>query len=849
MKRFFWDRNKVFVVVDEDVGLKNTAVYFNGEKIDKSHAIGGKLGERGKVVLGLLLLNNAEPLSSNQIQEYIEDVYNEDCNYQSVFRAVSNIRTSFWGKDLGKKFISPETIDEKEGSVIGYSIHFIEVSSFFKTDYNDEEYSIPQGLVSRDQEIDNLINLFEESKVCAICGERGLGKTELAHSFARECKRRKIFDHIIFTHYDTSIEKTIGNLETYANPLPGYENHAFDEKIYLLSEIAKDQNCLLIIDNYDNPENHSDELTARTSAYSKLINTGWKVLFTSKTDLTKIPCIGRRTLQLRKFETKDLVELFCDVADIELGNINVPLLESLIENYLRNNTYLVILTASLMEEMTLKEIYTFFESGEVNKITASIEVEKDQRLQPLDTLFNHYCGVFLKSSLLNYPYVKQLLFNIALFPLKGVGEKMLLHSAFSSENIVEADRARKLLRKNYILFERDNRITLHPLIRELILTKIPDFHENYIEQLLFSGLGVTTYTDDFPDWFRLSNSIECALANKKISEYTSACVLAMISSLKDIVHDNEAYAYAAKSLQIFSKIGEYDALLPWQLFNVARAFNSSGYALLHRKLGESESEYPKDVVIHVRENLACAEKMLLHLLKREDVPEDLREKAKLLLTKILSNVGASYLRTQEYSEAIHWHEKALNERKVLLKENTCEANALLVAASYRCVGSDWYYMADETGNLSEKLSCYNGSYTYHKMSIDVYNDWKYEKVDRYISYLRLIGSAVKLLELCDTLSIPLGKYGVGNQGKYFAILKDSAEFLTKAEIPDFKLFEECLNSSNNLVSAITLTRTLSHSEENDISDIIEKFNIYGELPEESQKLLAQLKNTIQHFIK
>ena len=648
-----------------------------------------------------------------------ENVFDDDRDGDDPFvikhiaRILSNVRTKLGirieDKEL-RKAISRErgyyridpariSITRTDSSLSDKEISCLETlgaDSLFPERDAKDPYYVPE------ETLNELLSdaFLHNSRVHVISGEPGIGKTDLARIFAKQCSERKgniAFAKTIFTKYDVSLENTITSLQTkgFKDGLP-----TFETILELLKKAEKP--CLLIIDNYDSD---TEELTEDNLFYQQLIQSGCHLLLTSRKDLRF--CYQVRQTDFKPLSTETLMHLFLDLCN-NISENESRSLPDLIVKYLKNNTYLVRLCASLCETKSVQDIISAFEVLNVNRLDDPIMV-KDHTIT---TLYEAYKCLFHISELQDDISACLLLKNMAMLPLTGMPYEEFFTAAFSDSNS-EYKKVYKYLQKKHWVCLENRRVLLHPLIREMMINELPyQFSDirNYVVSLNRKSAAVHMYENGFYELLSQNRSLYKAIEKTgllQISEREIVLLIANITSLLDIVRDNTLSVFVQ---QAYSALEGFDSsnISPEEQFLIARSLDVVGYSLLHVRGKEKM--------------LLRSEKEIVSLKETGYQPE---EELVELSTLNQGNIAALSGRKGDYQKMLEIHDENRKKRQELLKESPSKKLVGLVASSYKGMATACYYLAGNAEDLEEKKNYLLKSYDLWSEAIHYYTEAYY----------------------------------------------------------------------------------------------------------------------------
>lgn len=804
-------------------------VYFDGENLIEYGDIIPVENEKQQRIIELLLRARGKAVSYSELYQYAYDIdQNEYSNgiAPNEKKGVQDLYTKM--PAALKKYV--KNVTNK-----GYKLLIQET---FKVDpqFTTEKKNAEEVFILSHNNIRQDIALADMQKrafmrepyVFAITGCPGMGKTELAKAFAAECclgeniPYRLRYENIILTTYlKDGLAATIRNL-----PVEGTcDEKDLEQRIWDgLRSLKKPK--LLMIDNVDiDPDGQDwDE-----KVYNDLIKTGFHILFTSRRDLHKLLEIN--SIAIPPIETDQLVKLFCDISGEVLDGEQTSKLESLIETHLQNNVYLVTLVAGLMESVMLETVIAAFDTtGDLGKLDAVADSYKDGRRQKPDTLTGHFAKLYHMSDLT--PSEKRLMMNLALLPVDGMYHEEFFESAFVEQDRKDAKTEFKYLRDKYWVKQEQRKVSLHPMVREVIFNEMEESYNSDIcmyLQNLADSMNHTHYSLSLYQKLQYGLAAMEAIKARKIKSFEAAQVQAQIASIYDTLADKKnAYEHGMKAVKRLDAQDKAD-LTDEDLFRLAQCYNVVGYAILHgRNTAEEErnkDEFRKKKIAAAKKAMTEAEMILKEL--KHKMPT--QEKTDLLLSKVSGNTAACFHEEGDYIRSRDLHEEALRYR---LEVNRMSGGKYrdMVASAYKNVATEYFYLSrtvDQKHNLEK-------SYENHCKAVKIYDELGVEyKLEWCIAVNRMVGTGLKILETDQHTDKAV-------LADYLKMMISVFFYLSSIDV----VKDELKNSLGNIVRIIKLQEVDGVSRDS----AVEIIRLSKNLPKETQEELQELLNAVQKVI-
>ena len=718
---------------------------------------------------------------------------------------------------------------------------------------NDYGYILPTFYIERQKEIQNLYQSFSTrgSYVQVISGASGTGKTEFAYNFADIARKNGWFKHVIFTTYNTTLKDTISSLKT-DGIFPELKD-PFEVKAQLLKDLQNHGETLLVIDNYHNPIGFADELSKDCEAYKKLLDTKCHILLTTTTNLEK--CYLIHVNEIEPLPIEELTKLFCNIKGDNPDDFKT--LEILIRKYLLCNVYLVILAAELAKQgKSIKAIIDAFDNrtiGDSNYHSNFVSALKDGKFQQDATVLDHFCKILDENKVLHPDEDKvrtatyRVMIVLSCLPVGGIKTEDFYQLAFEHNEGVGF--IIKQLQRNHLVFEKSGYIYIHPLVREYVSRKIP-MREEYIHTYVSNivrMLSIETYSDSFMYWLTNGKEIDALLEKEFVKpnnefsrslQLLAAALCSYISSCYDIIKQTDmACEYGVKAQDKLRKINWTNETEDNKLL-IASCYNAIGYAVLHRKSdNKTQRKFDRDIAFEL---ISKAEEVL------QGVHND---RASIQLTKIHGNLGACYVDAEDYENALKTHTLAWKERETIIQKERSPEGLLLLATTYRCLGTDWFYLR----KTKDPIECLKNSYTYNLQSLELFNSVYGDKhLETTIGYNRLVGTGIVLISELknDELLNEIVKESFDELiERFYMYINASVEYLSDIGVAINSEIKDCLQKIEQITELLESRNMLTTDKLDFNIKVVEKMNSIPGIDEKVQELLEKVLLASQKKVK
>ncbi len=296
------------------------------------------------------------------------------------------------------------------------------------------------------------------NRVLFLEGIGGIGKSELAKQYAITHPER--FDQVLFMTYVSNLQELVCDPNTIE--IQGLEQQQdesaaafFQRKIRVFRTLVNER-TLLIVDNFD---------TDTDPDLDVFLEGSHKVIFTTRNAHS-----GFASLLVKAIPDKEaLFQVFQQNYGMPVEAEDRPYLEKLF-SLIEYHTYTIELLAKQMQAsfLTGREMLELFVNGRL----ASGATETFQGRRSSNTAFGHICSVFSTSNLSGEE--QQILRELSLMGLRGVPANRFREWA----NLPSFETVNRLIRRSWIRRETGQRLSLHPLVREVVHEVLKPTEEN-----------------------------------------------------------------------------------------------------------------------------------------------------------------------------------------------------------------------------------------------------------------------------------------------------------------------------------------------------------------------------------
>ena len=307
--------------------------------------------------------------------------------------------------------------------------------------------SADRYFIGRKEELKAIAKALQEHNPVFITGTAGMGKSELAKTYAK--KNEKKYTNIIRLFYGGDLKKCIAHMEFSDDTADMSEEMLFDKHMRILKKLHSDS--LIIIDNFN-------VLPKEEAFFKEFVKLNCKILVTSRCNISQY-----ETVKISEMDADtELVELFykhCPSAK-DSEDVVKEIIQTIGCHTLTVCLSALSLTASGMEpEELLAELKTCglnITSGE------DVELYKDDDFT--DGLMIEHLRKLLQLGKLSNQQL-DILRNLSLLPVAGV-IKNSFKNWMKLDNLTDVNH---LIKYGFINEDTDNKkISLHPLLQEVI---------------------------------------------------------------------------------------------------------------------------------------------------------------------------------------------------------------------------------------------------------------------------------------------------------------------------------------------------------------------------------------------
>lgn len=295
----------------------------------------------------------------------------------------------------------------------------------------------------REQELNELQTLLEKQDKVFLYGIAGIGKSELAKTYAWQ--HRRDYTNILHLLYPGSLRQMIVEME-FTDDLPGEDDaERFRRHNRFLRSLKED--TLLIIDNF-NTTAGADELLPVVLKYR------CRILFTTRSRF-------EQSAAMQLAEISDKQALLRLMAAFYSGAERQPELMKQIIDTVHSHTLAVELAARLLENGILepKALLARLQAEHASLSTDTIGIEKDGQNQKA-TYYGHIHTLFSLYTL--SAAHKETMRCLSLVPLSGIRARLFAYWL----GLPNLDTINELAEMGFVQ-ERSGVIALHPMIQEI----------------------------------------------------------------------------------------------------------------------------------------------------------------------------------------------------------------------------------------------------------------------------------------------------------------------------------------------------------------------------------------------
>lgn len=314
----------------------------------------------------------------------------------------------------------------------------------------DSEVPKPcRHFIGRDKELEELYTMLEENRHVFLCGIAGIGKSELAKTYAK--RYIKQYTNILYVEYTGNLHQDITDMD-FIDDLPeSTEQERFQRHNRFLRSLKSD--TLLIIDNFN--------VTATQDSFlSVVLKYRCQILFTTRSKLDEY-C----TLPLKGIEDMNalfqLASAFYSEADTYRATV-----EKIIET-VHSHTFAVELAAKLLENgiSTSDQLLTRLQVEKASFHNEDkIKIIKDGQSSKA-TYYNHIHTLF---SLYTLSLKQQdIMCNMCFLPSTGISARIFAKWL----ELPTLNEINDLIETGFVQTTKRRTISLHPMIQEITLSE------------------------------------------------------------------------------------------------------------------------------------------------------------------------------------------------------------------------------------------------------------------------------------------------------------------------------------------------------------------------------------------
>lgn len=302
----------------------------------------------------------------------------------------------------------------------------------------------PKVCFGREKEIDNIHSWYRNGATNCLFveGEIGIGKSTLVRRFCQE--HRDEIDVVLYVNYDDSIVKTVCDdsaikLNNLSRTVIQNWGDYFKDKVEYIKEVAKDENILLVIDNYKGDIDQD---------FIYMLQAGWKVIVVSDKNFGRIDYDVLTVGVIEDVQSlKDLYEYY---REKHLSKEEKEIFPKVLQ-YTSKHTFNLILIArqllSALDSISLLECIQNIENANFANIAEDSVTMTMDGIRIVDKPSEICKGLI--SDILEDREMRSVIKAISIFGAKGISLTYLRKmSVISSNDIINALKERYIVQVN-----------------------------------------------------------------------------------------------------------------------------------------------------------------------------------------------------------------------------------------------------------------------------------------------------------------------------------------------------------------------------------------------------------------
>ena len=509
--------------------------------------------------------------------------------------------------------------------------------------------------IPREHDIKKIDAALTQNNYVFLEGIGGIGKTELAKSYAQE----KNYDIVQFINFGRNLQETIAYDLAFFNfdalkyePVFGKDaaKHIFHDKVNHLKQcVAAGQKILIIIDNYS----HTSLQDFKTFTAGE-----YHVIFTTREKLGGV--------EISPMKDDSLFKMFCKYYSPLLPNADdTPLIHEIIKA-VAGHTMSVMLIAAAMrnDNITAKEMLQRLQDGiETN---TNINIDKEWINNPQQAMMRHIFMLFDMTRIKQENNFAHIMVNMSVVPETGL-EKNEFFQLTQCNNF----DLNWLIERRWVQDENSN-VSLHAVIADVASRELLPTSVNCGG--LLNGLISFANKSTYMEAANAANKLKTACSRINDATPLTAELYSKFARLCSFLADyDSALKYYEKTAAIRKTAWDYNNIAKIQMDRgnytkalklyektieaLAITYNDELAAIVFGDLGGIHIQF-KDYDLAIE----CYQRALnsyvsIHGYEHPDS------------ARMLNNIACAYLHKKDYDQAKAWFGKALALRKKILGEN------------------------------------------------------------------------------------------------------------------------------------------------------------------------------------